>query len=318
MNEHWTWLAPLCICLISLGVAGMARAAESVLPDGEATEPQQLATGFQFTEGPLWLPGQELLIFSDIPADTIYSGDSEVVRQPSGQSNGLTLDLEGRLITCEHANRRVTRTEADGSITVLAAQYEGNRLNSPNDVIVRSDGMIFFTDPPYGLPGMLDGPHAELDFSGVYAVMPGEDVQLLVDDFDKPNGLTLSPDESVLYIADTDGGHLRAFDVATDGSLSNDRHFYDLPTPDGIKTDTEGRIWATAGDGVHVISPEGERITIIAFPEVPANLCFGGSDGGVLYVTARNSVYAVDTTVEGIRPQAEAVFPLSGTTSELE
>lgn len=307
MFENWILTGIIFMGFAMAGFCLSAQENENVLPDTDDT-PDQLITGFQFTEGPVWLPGHNILIFSDIPASTIYQEDGEIFRKPSGQSNGLTLDREGRLIAAEHETRRVTRTEPDGAITVLAERYNGNRLNSPNDVIVRSDGMIFFTDPPYGLPGMLEGPHAELSFSGVYALLPGEDLVLLIDDFNKPNGLTLSPDESILYIADTDGAHIRAFDVAENGTLSNDRLFYDLPTPDGIKTDTQGRVWATARDGVHVISPEGERILLIEFPEIPANLCFGGEGGNILYVTARNSVYQLTTNVEGIRPMSDAVF----------
>ncbi len=307
MFENWIFTGVLVIGFAMAGFSVRAQEKENVLTDKDAT-PDQLITDFQFTEGPVWLPGHNILIFSDIPASTIYQEDGVVFRKPSGQSNGLTLDREGRLIAAEHETRRVTRTEGDGTITILAESYDGKRLNSPNDVIVRSDGMIFFTDPPYGLPGMLEGPHAELTFSGVYALLPGEELVLLIDDFDKPNGLTLSPDESILYVADTDGAHIRAFDVAEDGTLSNDRHFYDLPTPDGIKTDTQGRIWATARDGVHVISPDGERVLVIECPEIPANLCFGGENGDILYVTARNSVYQITTNVEGIRPTVDAVF----------
>lgn len=260
---------------------------------------ETVAEGFIFTEGPVWLPDGTLL-FSDIPANKIFRGDKTVFRDPSGQSNGLTLDREGRLIAAEHLNRRVTRTEADGSVVVVADRFEGKRFNSPNDVVVRADGAIFFTDPPYGLPGGLGGPNAELDFSGVYAVLPGAAPKVLVKDFKKPNGLTLSPDEKILYVADTEGGHIRAFDLAEDGSVSNDRLFCELPGPDGIKTDTAGNIWATASDGVRVIAPDGALLQTIEFPQNPANCAFGGADGKTLYVTARRAVYKVATTVAGI------------------
>lgn len=266
--------------------------------DGEI---ELVADGFQFTEGPLWLPSGAL-IFSDIPADTIFRGDKTVFRNPSGQSNGLTLDLEGRLIAAEHKNRRVSRTSADGAITVVADRYDGKRFNSPNDVIVRSDGMIFFTDPPYGLEGGLGGPNDELGFSGVYAVDAEGGVTLLVKDFKKPNGLALSPDEKTLYIADTEARHIRAFDVAKDGALRNGRVLCEIRGPDGMKVDVNGNIWCTGGAGVEVFSASGETLQSIQFPQAPANCTFGDADGKTLYVTARTGVYKVRATVEGIRP----------------
>lgn len=266
------------------------------------TGPVELvADEFMFTEGPLWRQ-DGVLLFSDIPADKIYRDDKTVYREPSGQSNGLTFDLEGRVLAAEHAGRRVSREEKDGTLTVVAAEFEGKRFNSPNDVIVRSDGMIFFTDPPYGLEGGLDGENGELHFSGVFSVMPGEAAKLLVRDFLKPNGLTLSPDEKTLYVADSEGDHIRAFDVAEDGSVSNDRVFCEIPGPDGIKTDTDGNVWATAGDGVRVIGPTGDLLETIAFPSQPANCAFGGEDGKTLYATARKSVYKVPVSVKGIFP----------------
>lgn len=261
-----------------------------------------VSTGYKFTEGPLYLP-EGVLIFSDIPADTIYREDKTIFRNPSGQSNGLTLDREGRLIACEHKNRRVTRTEKDGSITVLAERYEGKRLNSPNDVIVRSDGVIFFTDPPYGLPGGLEGPEAELTFAGVYLIVEGMPVKLLVNDFVKPNGLALSPDEKTLYIADTEARHIRAFDVDGNGGLSQERVFCSLPGPDGLKVDTKGNVWCTASDGVRVYDPEGSLKSTVRFPEIPANCTFGGNDSRTLFVTARKSVYKVQTIWPGIHPK---------------
>ncbi len=268
-----------------------------------AGEVELSADGFQFTEGPLWLPSGEL-IFSDIPADTIYRSDKTVFRHPSGQSNGLTLDLEGRLIAAEHKNRRVSRTNADGTVETLADRYDGKRFNSPNDVIVRSDGMVFFTDPPYGLEGGPGGPNDELGFSGVYAITPAGEVKLLVKDFKRPNGLALSPDEKTLYIADTEAKHIRVFEVAADGSLGNGRVICEIRWPDGMKVDVNGNIWCTGGAGVEVFSPSGEPLQSIRFPQAPANCTFGDDDGKTLYVTARSGLYKVRTTVEGIRPAA--------------
>lgn len=262
---------------------------------GVTTGPiDKAATGFQFTEGPVWVTGSGLL-FSDIPANKIYKLPNDVFREDSGNSNGLILDNEGRLLAAEHGNRRVSRTEKDGSITVIADKFEGKRLNSPNDMAVRKDGVIFFTDPPYGLEGGPEGPNAELDFSGVYCVKPGEAVRLLAKDFKRPNGIGLSPDQKTLYVADTEGQHIRSFVIKGDAdpTVEGGAEFYKLPFPDGMVVHPDGRIFCTAGDGVHVISPKGERIEVIEFPEHPANCTLGGDDGQTLYATARTSVYSV-------------------------
>ncbi|MCL4216556.1 MAG: SMP-30/gluconolactonase/LRE family protein [Candidatus Hydrogenedentes bacterium] len=255
-----------------------------------------VAEGFQFTEGPVWMPGEGWL-FSDIPADTIFRADKSVFRKPSGKSNGLVLDGEDRLIACEHWNRRVTRTEKDGSITVLAAACDGKRLNSPNDATVRSDGAVFFTDPQYGL----EGREADLEIAGVYMIAPSGEVRLLIDDFKKPNGIHLSLDEKTLYVADTEGSHIRAFDVAEDGSLSKGRVFCELPGPDGMDLDALGRVWCTSGAGVEVFSATGERLGVVECPQAPANCAFGGEDGITLYMTARTGVYKVQCAVAGAK-----------------
>lgn len=266
--------------------------------EGLTTAPVELvAEDFLFTEGPVWLRSNELA-FSDIPADTVYKVDKTVVRRPSGNSNGLTLDQEGRLISCEHGNRRVSRVEADGSTTVLADSFEGKKLNSPNDVVARSDGTIFFTDPPYGL----EGREPELDFNGVFALSPKGELTVVVKDFSRPNGLALSPDEKTLYVADTEQHHLRAFDVAPDGSLTRGRVFCDVRFPDGIKVDVRGRVWSTSMDGVVVFDADGTRLETIKFPQMPANCAFGDEDSKTLYVTARTAVYKVRCADAGIRP----------------
>jgi gluconolactonase len=275
-------------------VSGAFEASGSDLVTGPI---ETVAEGFQFTEGPVWLP-EGRLVFSDIPADTIYAADGSAYRSPSGKSNGLTLDPDGRLVACEHGNRRVSRTERDGTVTTLADSFEGKRLNSPNDVVVRSDGTVFFTDPPYGL----EGRPAELDVQGVYAISPAGEIRLIADDFTKPNGLTFSPDESVVYIADTEHSHIRAFDAADDGTLSNGRVFCEVERPDGMKTDREGRIWTTAAEGMEVFAPDGARLTALPFPQRPANCAFGDDDGKTLYVTARTALYRVRCASEGIRP----------------
>jgi sugar lactone lactonase YvrE len=266
-------------------------------------EPERIATGFQFTEGPVWHP-EGYLLFSDIPANRIYrwspDGTLESFRQPSGNSNGLTLDLEGRLIACEHGNRRVSRTEGDGTVVSLAAHYQGKRLNSPNDVVVKSDGSIYFTDPPYGV----QPEEQELDFHGVYRIAPDGSLMLLTDDFDRPNGLAFSADESILYIDDTTRCHVRAFDVLSDGTLANGRLFADMRSteiggPDGMKLDVGGNLYVTGPGGTWLFDPAGSHLGTFVTPEKPANLAFGDADRRTLYITARTSVYRVRTELPG-------------------
>ncbi|HOZ48941.1 MAG TPA: SMP-30/gluconolactonase/LRE family protein [Candidatus Hydrogenedentes bacterium] len=270
-----------------------AVAADAELAAGPV---ETVAEGFKFTEGPVWLPG-EGFIFSDTPADTIFRADKRVYRSPSGQSNGLTLDRQGRLIACEHGNRRVTRTEKDGTITVLADTYLGRKLNSPNDVVVRSDGMILFTDPPYGVPQE----DRELEFCGVYAITPDKQVKLLSVYFKYPNGLALSPDEKTLYVGDSGLKFIQAFHVEEDATLSHSRFFCDAD-PDGMKVDVLGRLWTTDGPNVSVFTPDGTRVGEIPFPQQPANCAFGGDDSKTLFVTARTGVYQVKTMTAGIHP----------------
>ena len=260
---------------------------------------EQIATGFGFTEGPVWLGNY--LLFSDIPQNRIVrwrmlSEGPEITtfRSPSGNSNGLTIDRSGRLIACEHSARRVTRVEIDGSISVLAERYEGRRLNSPNDVTVRSDGSVYFTDPPYGLENLTAW--KELPFSGVYCCLPDGKLVLLTDDFDRPNGLAFSPDETILYVDDSARVHIRAFDVSPDGSLSNGRVFIDMQSaeagvPDGMKVDQQGNIYCTGPGGLWVINPGGKCLGRIVLPEQPSNLVWGDPNCKTLYITVRSSVY---------------------------
>ena len=252
-------------------------AAQDSAPALLAGEIEQVAGDFGFTEGPVYVPALDTVLFSDISNNRIYRLDTRAVfREPSGQSNGLCLDARGRLLAAEHKNRRVTRTEDDGTVTVLADHWEGKRFNSPNDLIVRSDGTVFFTDPPYGLEGGLENPEADLDFSGVYAILPDGNVKLLLDDFKRPNGLALSPDEKNLYVADTEDKHIRAFAVAEDGTLSGDHVFCKLLFPDGMAMDEAGRLWATGGKSVHVFSPKGNWSNKSTFrryrPTVPSGV----------------------------------------------
>jgi gluconolactonase len=264
-------------------------------------EVERVATGLQFTEGPVWMP-EGYLLFSDIPANRIYrlvpGAASTVWRADSGSSNGLTLDRSDLLIACEHGNRRVSVTRAGGVVEALAERWEGARFNSPNDAAVRTDGSIYFTDPPYGLG---DRPR-EIAFQGVYRIRPDGRIDCLVKDFVKPNGIALSPDESVLYVADTEANHVRCFAVAPDGALGAGRVLADVKTPDGMKVDRAGRLFVTSGDGVVVVAPDGARVTVLAVPETPANCAFGDADAKTLYITARNSVYRVRLATPGILP----------------
>lgn len=276
------------------------------LTDGEVV---RIAGGFRFTEGPVWLGN--CLLFSDIPNNRIVRWESRpegpwvtTYRWPSGNANGNTLDRHGRLVSCEHSNRRVTRTEPDGAITVLADHYEGKRLNSPNDVVVKSDGAVYFTDPPYGLPQMKEG--KELDVQGVYRLSPDGKLTLLVDDFETPNGLCFTPDEKVLYINDSHTRkHIRRFTVNDDGSISGGEVFAEVPkdrpgTVDGMKVDTDGRVYSTGPGGIWVFAPDGAQLAHIEVPEIPANLAWGDADWKTLYVTARTSLYRVRMKTQGM------------------
>jgi gluconolactonase len=269
----------------------------------ESGDPERLATGYQFTEGPVWMP-DGFLLFSDIPASRIYrwsrDAGASVWRFPSGQSNGLTHDLDARLVACEHGNRRVSRTERDGSVVSLADRFEGGRLNSPNDVVVKSDGALYFTDPPYGVrPEQREQP-----YNGVYRIGADGALTLLADDFERPNGLAFSPDESILYVDDSFYRHVRAFDVRDDGTLANSRVIASMDhpqpgSPDGMKVDTEGNLYVTGATGVWVFEPDGVLLGVIVPPERPANCAWGDPDRKTLYITARTSLYRVRVKVPG-------------------
>jgi len=287
----------------------MARNFNDIVKDSKL---EKIATGFVFTEGPIWDASQGCLFFSDIPANKMRkwteAKGAQLFREPSGKSNGLTLDKQGRLIACEHANRRVSRTEKDGTVVTIADKYNGKKLNSPNDVVVKFDGSIYFTDPPYGLSAEFGNPgEQELPFQGVYRLSAdGKTLTLLIDDFDKPNGLAFSPDESLLYIDDTDGVHVRVFDVKSDGTITNGRIFADLKgtdpgAVDGMKIDSEGNIYVTGPGGISIFDPSGKKLGRIDVPEVAANLAWGGKDWKTLFITASTSVYRIQLAIEGIK-----------------
>lgn len=277
---------------------------------------EQVATGFRFTEGPLWDPRTKSLLFSDIPANRIYrwqeGAAAEVFREPSGKSNGLTWDLEGRLLACEHGRRRISRTLADGSVVPVVETYHGRRLNSPNDLVVHSSGPIYFSDPPYGLTPEFGEPgEPEQPLNGLYMLPRPEGTRaaepvLLADDFDRPNGLAFSPDERLLYVADTPRYHVRVFDILEDGTLANSRVFAQFEEskgagrPDGMKVDTQGTLYATGPGGVWVVEPDHTIRAHLRFPEKAANLAWGDDDLRSLYVTASTSVYRLRVEVPGI------------------
>ncbi|HTW64096.1 MAG TPA: SMP-30/gluconolactonase/LRE family protein [Bryobacteraceae bacterium] len=324
--------------LVTLALATLPLAAQTALhridpaldkllaPDAKV---EKVAGGFQFVEGPVWNRSGGYLLFSDIPANTIMKwspkGGATVFRDhiypdsyPPGMqvgTNGLTLDKQGRIIACEHGNRRVSRIAKDGTLTVLADRYEGKRLNSPNDVVVKSNGDIYFTDPPFGLlrPGetlaqAAHNPRRELSFNGVYRITPDKKLYAVIKDLDLPNGLAFSPDERKLYVANSADNKWYVYDVNRDGTMSNEHVFFDgnqvkgEGLPDGMKVDREGNIWAAGPGGIVVISPQAKLLGVIAFPEVPANCAWGDADGKTLYVTARTALYRIRTKVTGIRP----------------
>ena len=265
-----------------------------------------VADGFPFTEGPVWLGtgGGPCLLFSDIPGDTIYKwaeGEGHSGwRRPSHNANGNTVDFEGRLVTCEHGSRTVTRTGRDGTVETIARAFGGRKLNSPNDVIVKRDGTVWFTDPPYGIKPE----ESEQPANYVFRLDPGaEEPAPVADDFSRPNGLCFSPDEKLLYIdnSDTEVHHVRRFRVRDDNTLSGGEVFVTIApgVPDGMRTDEAGRLYSTAGDGVQVFDPEGGLLGKILTPETAANCTFGGPERRTLFITATSAVWAVELLVRG-------------------
>lgn len=320
------------MCRVALLAAGLvisamgARTSRSAEPAGtvEAVSPelkrlvpegaviQKLAGGFKFTEGPVWTHEGSLL-FSDIPNDAILkwdpkSGQVSDYRKPSAGANGNTLDSQGRLVSCEHSGRRVSRRERDGTVVTVADRYSGKRLNSPNDVIFKSDGSLYFTDPPYGLEKQDEDPAKEQTYNGVYRVKDGK-VTLLATDLKRPNGLAFSPDEKTLYVANSDAERKlwMAYPVKADGTLGTGKVFFDVTSskepglPDGMKVDHLGNLYCTAPGGIWIFSPGGKHLGTLKPTEVPAN-CHWGDDGKTLYITAQTGLYRIRLNVAGIRP----------------
>jgi gluconolactonase len=295
-----------------LGIEAKSQAIYELLEEGSAVE--RVATGFTFTEGPVWHPDGYLL-FSDMPGDvrrkyTPGRGAEEVMR-PSFKSNGLALDENLDLLVCEHVTSALWRVRRDGSRELLAYHYEGKYLNSPNDVCVRSDGSIYFTDPWYGrMPGFGIERERELGWQGVYRIPPGggqNELELLLpqDEFEMPNGICFSPDESLVYINDTPRAHIKVWDVAEDGSFSNGRLFFEgIGTgvieegiPDGMKCDERGNIWVTGPRGIWIISAAGEHLGVLKVPENTGNLAWGGEDYRTVFIPSSTSLYTIRSKV---------------------
>jgi gluconolactonase len=277
---------------------------------GPSVSFELLATGCIFTEGPLWHAREKYLLFSDMPGDHLRRWSERdgvtTFRKPCNKSNGLAWDLQGRLLTCEHASSRLTRTETDGKITVLASHYEGKELNSPNDLAVKSDGAIYFSDPSYGRKEHFGLPRdPELSFRGVYRLAPdGKTLTLLANDFGQPNGVCFALDEKTVFVNDTDKQHIRAFDVNGDGTLTNNRVWANTVgegagAPDGMKIDSSGNVYSCGPGGIHVFAPDATCLGVIKVPEYTANFCWGDDDLKSLFITASTSVYRIRVAVSG-------------------
>ena len=314
--------APEMIPVPDTGAGSISRvdpAIDAIVPVEARIE--KLSDGFIFTEGPVWVrQGGPYLLFSDVRGNVIHkwTPDGELTdfmnpvfdgEGPSVGSNGLTLDSESRLILMEHGRRQVTRLEPDGTRTVLADRYDGKRLNSPNDGAYRSDGWLYFTDPPYGLPQQDEDPAKELEFSGIYRLGPDGDLELLSREQSRPNGIAFSPDQATLYVANSDSERKlwMAYDVLEDGTLGSGRVFFDVTSetapgsPDGLKVDRAGHVFATGPGGVWIFDASGTHLGTIQPDEVPANVAWG-DDGRTLYMTARTGLYRIALSSQGIMP----------------
>jgi gluconolactonase len=327
----------ICVSAKAQNYGGVVRvdpAADAIVPADAVVE--KLGDEFQFLEGPVWIhaKNQGYLLFSDIPANVIRKWDPKngfpVYLEKSGYtgtdvadaggqtnngfgivilvgSNGITLDRQGRLVYCQHGDRQVVRIEKNGKRTVLASHYEGKRLNSPNDVVVKSDGSIYFTDPPSGLRQGDKDPKKELTFNGVYRLKKGK-LTLLANDFARPNGIAFSPDEKYLYVNDTAKKIIKRFDVQPDGGVANGQIITDMNSdtapgvPDGMKVDQKGNIYCTGPGGFWIMSPEGKHLATVKTKQLPANLNWGDADAKTLYLTARTGLYRIRLNIPGVRP----------------
>jgi len=297
---------------LTISLADAQEKSVSVVAPGEKVK--KLAGGMKFTEGPVWLPSEKKVVFSDIPNSKLMQWSEATglsVFRKSEEANGNILDLQGRLVSCQHAGRNLVRTEADGKLTVLADRFEGKRFNSPNDAAIRSDGTIWFTDPPWGLTGA-----GELPGHWVFKLDPTTGkVEVVVKDLAMPNGIVFSPDERRLYIADTGGNRrhpdpafhklpagIHCYEVTPEGQLG--KKLFRIPQgSDGMKVDVKGNLYTTHGNKVQVFTPDGKPLSAIEVPENPANVCFGGDDYRTLFITARTSLYSVRVVHPGAKPR---------------
>jgi gluconolactonase len=271
---------------------------------------ERIFAGGRWLEGPAYSPAWRCLLFSDIPNDRTLRWDETTgmvgtFAQPAGHANGRTIDRQGRVVTCEHGGRRVTRTEYDGTMTVVADGWQGKRFNSPNDVVERADGTVWFTDPSYGIETDYEGDRAESEIGGCYVfrIDPDGAVEVVADDFVRPNGLAFSADESQLYIVDTRARHIRRFGVSGEGGLTGGEVFADAgeSTYDGVRLDEAGRLWVAAEDGIHCFDPDGTLLGKLLLPEIASNLTFGGAKRNILFVTATWALYVLRLNVCGAR-----------------
>jgi gluconolactonase len=297
-----------CLCVSISAFLVLSCTTETDLPIiDEDAEPEIISSGHQFTEGPYWHPDGYLL-FSDIPANRVYrwipGEDSEVFLEPSGNSNGIQADIDGSILLCQHAGR-LSRLTADGELEVLVDNYEGSRLNSPNDLTVHSNGTIYFTDPPFGV----SDEDRVLDFSGVYQLTPDGTLNLFYDEFDYPNGIILSPDERFLYVNDSETGDITVFDVDANGDVFSPRHFSSVGSwgdggaADGMVVDMQGRIYSTGPSGISIFDENGNHLQDVAFEQSVSNVEWSGDEAGVMYITARDLVYRLQFNVEGYKPR---------------
>jgi len=289
-------------------------ALDAIVPANAKVE--KLDEGFQFLEGPLWVNRDGgYLLFSDVPGNKIYKwvpGAKSTVFAEVAGPNGLTLDREGRLVACEHGGRRIFRMPlAGGEPETVVDNFEGKKLSSPNDLVYHSDGALYFTDPPYGLEGMDESPDKEIETNSVFRLAPDGTMTLVVPDLERPNGIALSPDEKILYVADAGKKLWMAYDVQEDGSVDNARVFFDASSnaadggADGMKLDADGNLYATGPGGVHIFTPDGKHLGTIQVDEVPANVAWGGPDGQTLYMTARTGLYSIHLNARGVQPAVD-------------
>jgi gluconolactonase len=296
----WLGLSIFSVAAASFDIRDEAEFKKVISPD---TKVEKVATGFHFTEGPVWVRRNGgFLVFSDIPANELKQWSAKegitTFRKPSLEANGNTIDPKQNVLSCEHLGRKVVRADAKGNVAVVVDSFDGKKFNSPNDIVVKRDGTFWFTDPDYGLGKR----QREMAGKFVFRFDPrSKQVTAVATDFDEPNGLCFSPDEKILYVADSGAPrHIRALDVRADGTLTNSRVFckIDVGVPDGIRCDKKGRVWSSAGDGVQIFMPNGTLIGKILLPETAANLCFGGNDRPTLFITATTSLYAVEIAAQ--------------------